>query len=126
MFVIGKRSPSLQVMIMLNALLVYLKKNDFSKINVAYVASENKVTYQKLSKRLNDLEVSLQQLKKKITTEQKIRKQLFIAMNTLDYLKKEENVDSNFVSQVEIRVKKGLLQHSEASLELLKLKKNWC
>lgn len=123
MFVIGKRSPSLEVMTKLNALLVHLKKNDVSEINVAYRATEKNVTHQKLSKRLHDLEVSLHQLKKKISKEQNIRTQLFIAMNTIDYLKKDESVDSTFVSQVEIRVEKGLLNHSEANLELLKLKK---
>lgn len=45
-------------------------------------------------------------------------------MNTIDYLKKEESVVSAFISQMEIRVKKGLIQHSEANVALLKLKKN--
>ncbi len=48
---------------------------------------------------------------------------MLIALNTIEYLKKEGKTNQIFVNQIQERVKNSLAVHSDANLELLKLKK---
>lgn len=123
MYSIGKRGLPVEATLKLHALLQHLQNNDSIKSNRSFLEQENKLSENKLRKKLFDLEFKVYLLDKKIKEIDKNRENLFLAKTSIDFLKTQKNTNTLLFALAEKRIERGLVKNSRKNLEEIQLKK---